>query len=765
MSTTPAAPPAPSAPRHTRNRWGWWLRGLVLAGLTLGLAFGLRMLEWPVWQNPEYRLGEEWLLATHDAYHWVAGAEGFEFGTGHPMSEMLRIMAGFVGTYPAAVAFWFPAVLASLVAVMVFAWAWALGALEVGVAAGVLASLAPGFMARTLLGYYDTDLVTLFFPLSIALAPACWAMRFLLLPHALLTRIFGEAGTAVFPSLPGGLSSLRENSLAWPWILALALSGLLAWWTQAWHSVFPYLVRYNVCLLAVLALLLAPRGRRRITLLGASAYALPAVWGIWGLVGAALPLLAGLGLARELRQNRVLTQVARSSRQRLRTLAPVLLLWGVVVAGIVNGEILDTLTHQIGAYVKTAEDIKTQGGESVSYPSVAQSIIEVQDLELGELFSYFHPLVEAAVLGFAGFFVVLFLRPGALFLLPLAALGILSMKLGGRMVMFGAPITALGLALPTHWLVQRALPQRWRGGLSGGVTALLLLAFLAAPFVELIPAMSQGPMLDRRHAAGLARLRQITPEDAMIWIWWDWGYATHHFARRKTIADGAAHGGASLYLPAAVFATHDPRFARQLIKYTALKGNEPGQAFAGLGNAGADDLIRFLKNPETPLLNAPGKQYMVVSFEMVRLGFWISTFGCWDFLKREGQGYALSIVPQPLSYRLNTGEVLVQGNVKSIPATRISVFEDGRMVHRDYVQEWFDKNPGASREKERQFLDSRRNVNFLFNRVTGEKLVVDEALYSTLMVRLLVDNPTEKYFAPYFKIVYDNAFVRIYEVL
>ena len=55
----------------------FWLHGLFWGLVTLGLAFALRMLEWPCWQNPEYRLGSEWLLATHDAYHWVAGAEGF----------------------------------------------------------------------------------------------------------------------------------------------------------------------------------------------------------------------------------------------------------------------------------------------------------------------------------------------------------------------------------------------------------------------------------------------------------------------------------------------------------------------------------------------------------------------------------------------------------------------------------------------------------------------------------------------------------------
>lgn len=64
----------------------FWLHGLFWGLVTLGLAFALRMLEWPCWQNPEYRLGSEWLLATHDAYHWVAGAEGFGHAVGHPMA-------------------------------------------------------------------------------------------------------------------------------------------------------------------------------------------------------------------------------------------------------------------------------------------------------------------------------------------------------------------------------------------------------------------------------------------------------------------------------------------------------------------------------------------------------------------------------------------------------------------------------------------------------------------------------------------------------
>ena len=96
----------------------FWLHGLFWGLVTFGLAFALRMVEWPCWQNPEYRLGSEWLLATHDAYHWVAGAEGFGHAVGHPMAVMLRGMADLLGTYPAAVAFWFPALLSCFVAVI-----------------------------------------------------------------------------------------------------------------------------------------------------------------------------------------------------------------------------------------------------------------------------------------------------------------------------------------------------------------------------------------------------------------------------------------------------------------------------------------------------------------------------------------------------------------------------------------------------------------------------------------------------------------------
>ena len=637
----------------------YWLRGLFWGLLTLGLAFGLRMMEWPCWQNPEYRLGSEWLLATHDAYHWVAAAEGFGLGVGHPMAEMLRLMAQTLHTYPAAVAFWFPAVLASLVAVIVFAWVWALGSMEAGVAAGLITSLAPGFLARTLLGYYDTDLVTLFFPLLMTLAPACWAMRYMLLPRMILRRLALGSGLKAAQRLWGERGADEAhlerlgNPLRWQWVLLLGASGVISWWTQEWHSVFPYLIRYNVVLLALMALIMAPRGRRGILLLGGLAYALPTLGGPAGFGFSLILLLAG-------------NKAGRGLRHLLCRPLVLVLLWLGAAALLVQGEILTTLINHANAYLKHSGDVRSTGeGMSLVYPSVAQSIIEVQDLSFAALFPYFHPWMEAAVVGLAGFVLVLFRRPGALFLLPLAALGLLSTKLGGRMVMFGAPVVAVGLTLPLYWLLQRLLRADLRGAVAGVATSCILLALLVAPFADMIQAISQGPIINRRHAEALTRARTMTPEDAKLWLWWDWGYAAHHFARRSTIADGAQHAGPSLYLPAAVFATDNARFARQLIRYTAKMGNEPGNVFEGLDGRAAQALMDKLRSPETPLVEAKGRLFVVVSFEMLRLGFWISNFGNWNFVTRQGEGGALSIVPQALAYRLDTGEVRLEGSTST----------------------------------------------------------------------------------------------------
>lgn len=799
-----------SAP-HTR--WSGILTGLLLCVATYTLAFALRLQEWPSWQNVEFRLGSEMLLATHDAYHWVAGAESFEFGTGHPMSELLRLLALFTGTSPATVAFWLPPVMASLVAALVFAFAWSLGAMQAGVCAGVLASVTPGFLARTLFGYADTDLVTLFLPLLIALIPACWTERFLRSPLDFLpfenTFVFQGMREAGILSQQKGHRQSEQFSPVW--IVLLALAGLLSWWGQEWHSLFPYLVRFNAAMIGGLALLFGYPGHRKTTLLTGLNYTMPALAGPVGAIFPIVLLIATIG-----KRHRFLELLHR----------PLFLsvLWIMACVLLFDESVLRTMLAHIQAYLKPVSLPPADVNDVLLFPSIARSIIEIQDLSLSEMRLYFHPWSAVTVLGLIGFLLMLCVRSGAFFLLPLAGLALLSTKMGGRMIMFGAPVVAIGLTLPFDWFAcgisyvkkylhpiftalavltliltialipgleyESDFPQFWAGleeirtvvfccGVLAlctafvkkrGMTflcrmciALLLGCLIIPPLADLIPSMTQGPMINRRHANALVAARSATPSDAILWLWWDWGYAAHHFARRKTIANGAEHGGPSLFLPAAVFATDNPRFARQLVKYTAVKDNVPGNVFKDMTASQAARLIQQLKKPETPLIQVQGKQYLVVSFDMLDLGFWISTFGNWDFPKKEGRGHAISIVPQALRYRLDKGEVVMHN--ATVSAASIDVFADSGLEHRDYLNPPAFLPDAEAIQAWREDIERRRNVHFLFNKVTGEKLVVDDHMYKTLMVQLLIGKPSNPNFAPWFRLIYDNTFCRIYEVL
>ena len=56
-------------PKARRGTASVWLLGLLIGAITYATAFRLRLEEWASWQNAEFRLGNEMLLATHDAYH------------------------------------------------------------------------------------------------------------------------------------------------------------------------------------------------------------------------------------------------------------------------------------------------------------------------------------------------------------------------------------------------------------------------------------------------------------------------------------------------------------------------------------------------------------------------------------------------------------------------------------------------------------------------------------------------------------------------
>ncbi|MDR2162069.1 MAG: dolichyl-diphosphooligosaccharide--protein glycosyltransferase subunit STT3 [Desulfovibrio sp.] len=799
----------------------------VCVFLVFFLTLGGRLLELPYWNSVAYRLDGEYLLATHDAYHWIAGAEGFEFGAGHPMSELVRILSAATGILPANLGFWLPPLLGSILALAVFFWGWGLGYPWAGVCAGLMTSLSPGFFARTLLGFYDTDLVVLLFAVLLGLPPALWLNPWLACPADLAVSFFrrrGWRGSAPAPCpafvqeppLPRwffgpsrrsgvlrlGREGLRRGILSRPWLLLLLLSGLFGHQTQAWHSFFPYLVRFSCLLLPLLILVLGPKGGRDLLLRAALCHVLP-------LVGGAAGLAAALAYAWILLHLPEPGAEASSGRLRRAVWSPFLLLglWAAALVLVCDAEVFAAMLRSFTAYVHRGGDsagLSAAVEDPLVFPSVAQSIIEVQTIAGADLLAYFYPHERVALLGCLAFTLGILFLPVLLWFAPLLALAGMSLYMGGRMTMFGPPGLTLALCMAgglvseqiffrSLFLLRRSgrqaaclafrlllrSPLVLRGGLreegARAVWCLLSCLVLGWPLLAFVPDYSQGPVISREQAAALRFLRENSPPESVIWNWWDWGYAVHHFARRAAIADGARHGGPSLYLPAAVYTTADPRFARQVIKYTALKENIPARVFEGLTATQAQDLMVRLGNPDLPLLEAPGRQYLVVSFDLLRLGLWITRYGSWNFVQRGGAGALMSNISQALEYNMETGWVRPPQE-QPVYARSIDVFSPrglerasfnrtggNHFIFNPLPPEWAYPADQERRDPLAWFWKHLRG-NLAFTAMANDKIVVDSVYYNTLLARLLLSPPDDPLLSPYFHLVYDAVYTRVYEV-
>ena len=793
---------------------------VLLAVLLYILATGARLLEIPFWDNPAYLLEGEYLLATHDAYYWTAGATGFGTGIDHPMSGFVRIVAGITGQSPANAGFWLPPFCAGLLAVAVFAWGAGLGHPFAGFVAGLIASLSPAFCARTLLGFCDTDLIILLFSTLLGLVPALWVHPWLVSPvdgilgiyltrwkrkffavstnGALQQSRFGDYFFQWLEKrsrpLQAAVPAMERSILSWPWLLALMLSGLFGYWTQEWHSFFPYLVRFSALFLPCCILVLGPLQGRMFLMEGALCHTLPLLLGFNGLaIALSYSLWLKLPLSRlKARIPSIRPGVDRRIQALLTRHHPLLvaLLWTLVLLWCLDSTVLYAMKNSFWAYVHRDGEVLKMATEPLVFPSVTSSIIETQTIRLMDFLAYFYPNPFVGIMAIICFFLVLLVFPVLGWMLPLLALAFLSMYMGGRMAMFAPPPLVLGLCMASGWLLfgvwKRLHPLGGRvleciadkGQLALFFACSLVLGgYMAWPLVTLVPAYSHGPVISQEQAAGLAFLKKNTHEEAIVWNWWDWGYATHYFARRGTIADGAKHGEAALYLPALAYSTADARLARQVIKHTALKGNVPGRVFSGMTPAMAQELVARLGNQETPLVEAPGKQYFVVSFEILRRGIWITRFGSWNFERKKSSGAIMNNIPEGLEFELATGSV-TKDNGPIIAAASIDIFSpEGirQYVYPDQKGNHFIFNMQNHQEATKRvqasgsllvrFWEWARADGVRFTSPAGDKMVVDPIFYNTMMVRLLLGKKDDPRITPYFRCVFDNIYCRIYEVL
>ncbi|WP_320173876.1 STT3 domain-containing protein [Maridesulfovibrio sp.] len=690
-----------------------WKIFLLFALICFSIAFGLRAIELPKWDNPAYMVNGEYIMGTHDAYSWMAGAKGVGSAANNPMSGMLRVLNTVTGIQIGNIAFWLPAVFSGFCAIAAFGWGMLLGGRWVGLLGAVYATSIPAYYLRTRLSYYDTDIITLFFPLLISLLIVCW------IKQGIRKRWIPLAG---------------EEKEFVPTLLDYffpVVAGALGTWGKFWHSDVQTFSVFTLFVSVFLVLLCAKRKNQGILLNGIVLFSLAAFLGYTG-------VLLSVVMAF------VFYQISTTDNKKyisnlwinLAAIVAIFALSGIWAF------IFSFISSKVVAYLKPAAD-NAGAIQGPIYPGIAQSVIEAQNVPLQTIID---TATGSEVLWWfatiAGLFLFL-LRPEAIYLFPFYLLMFAAVKIGGRFTMFsGAP---LGLAMGyVSCLIIDKINLKSSHELVKACVCVLFAGTLVWHVTPLYNGVPVTPIMGKYHAQALIKTGPIMPEDATVWTWWDWGYATKYYTGKHSFADGGNHAGNVLLPLALAYTTSSPFQANQLMKYSALNGNNPSLVWKDKSALEVYGFLKSLGTHKYELAKAP-KQYIVASWENIRLAYWILYYGSWNIVNGSGVHPEVLTINNAFDIDYVKGVVTVK-NQRPLKVSAYNILDYQGMKAQGY--------PG--------------NIGpaLLYNHPVSQGFFVDSFAYQSMLIRLLLTDPKDPAIAGNFKLVYEGfPNVRIYEVL
>ncbi len=712
--------------------WKWLA---VIAVLSYAVTLAVRIMEAGAWSQPGLSVAGEAIMATHDTYGWLAGAKGVNQFAHYGLSGLARGLAALTGAPLWKIAFWGPAWLGSLLAVVTALWGWLLGGRRTAILAGAIGGLLPGFYMRSRLGYFDTDTFTLIMPLTIGLMLAvllsfCCSRAWV----ASEAERREEGGT-----LPG----------AAPWLaLGFGLFARVAHFAHYDIRIIGILLYWGALVLAGLT----ARPGRRLQALG-----LLVVYGITAYVGVfhqhlgvfSLTFLDYVGIA-------VAAALAFLLWKRPEAARPVLdhpWVWlAALVAVVFLGDLLSPLgpfwTKAV-SYFKPVAEVGGAGAGGVpgpKYPGITQSIREAKNVaDWGNFLAGVSITPWVGGLSALGLLAALALRPALALMLPLIVLGMLSLFMGVRFAMFGGPAFALGLALGLHWLLKAVLDKT---GVRESVFTLAQIVVAGACLVTLTvqyKAMNLTPVVAEVHAAALMKLRAVAPGDAQVWTWWDYGYATQYYAERMTPTDGGKHAGRDIYPTALALTTPSYRQSAQVMLLSASLGDDPAAKWDKLPARDVQAALEGLAQTDQPLAKVP-TQYVVACWENINLLYWMTYYGSWDLVAGRGTHAKTQDVREAFNVDQARGAMVFRA---SAPILISSV---------DMLT--------AQGTRRATFPGNAGHPHLIINDVVKQVILLDDLAYNSMAVQLLIGDAARPEQARYFKLVHEGyPLVRIYEVL
>jgi dolichyl-diphosphooligosaccharide--protein glycosyltransferase/undecaprenyl-diphosphooligosaccharide--protein glycosyltransferase len=669
-----------------------------------------------------FKYAGQFMINTNDGYYWAEGARDLLQGYHQPHdlspvneapSQLTYVLSKILPISFETLIFYMPSVIGSLIVVPILLIAYNLGIVEVGFLAALLASIAVSYYNRTMVGYYDTDMLTIVFPTLLL-----WSL----------------------------ILAVRTKEEKYLLITALEIIAYRWWYPGSYSLEFSYLG-----LLLIYALLFDRQERFYLKLV-------------------AMMLFAMVGLPGWLRFIMVVVVYGIFKYRKISKFVWYLLGASIVLFFVTGG--FAPIWAQLKGYVfKEALEV-THDQLSLHFFSVNQTIREAGQIP----FSVFAERISGhwitLVFSLVGYALMAWRYRVMLLALPMLGLGFLALFGGLRFTIYAVPVCALGIAY-FIFTCSVSIPRLFANERLGHIvkSAFVVLSSIGILYPNILHVIEYRvpTVFNKMEVEQLTALKTLSNREDYVISWWDYGYPIRYYADVKTLIDGGKHSG-DVNFPVSYMLTSAQESAAKLarleVEYTEKAAvlaetnqstmNNTAQMTLDYGFHDANDFLTALQTP----LTLPQKTrdiYFYLPFRMLSIFPTVAEFSNIDLMSG-------NINRRPFLFESNQfqddGKRLNLGSGVSLDKERGMLSLGAKEVPvKSFIQTAY--NPQNQLIKNQQTIHQNGHLNIVYMQAYHTFLILDDTMLNSSYIQLFV---LENYDARFFEPIRLDAYAKIYRL-
>ncbi len=665
----------------------------------------------------------QFMINTNDGYYFAQGANNLltdpnNTWYGSPihraLSQLTYLFTKFSPFSLDTVLFYMPMFISSFIVVPVILISLFFKRLEVGFIAALLSSIAWSYYNRTMVGYYDTDMLTV------------------VLPSLILYSIIGANQTKKDKYLL--LTAIFVATYGWwyhaSFSLDFAFFGLFFLYT----TVFDRKNIYNFKLLAIMLTAMI-------------------------MIDVYIKILI-IAILYRLFINQKYNKF-------------VYYIFGLSIVAMFATGGFAPIISELSIYVFRSHLVNISKGLDLHFFTVMQTIRESSSISFTLFADRISGSIATFIISVIGYLWLSYRFRFMLFALPMVGLGFIAMHSGLRFTIYAIVPLALGIAfliseiakkMPTYFLQYSILT----------IGTILILI----PNLLHVEQYKAPTVFTKKEVQILTHLRAVSNPKEYVVSWWDYGYPLRYYTHLRTIIDGGAHGGSEDYTVSYILTHPQnigAKLARFDVDYNIkakivakknklLPKKRKIKLFSNIeemtthsGFKNVNNFIKALNEGKIALSKNKRGIYIYLPYRMLNIYPTIELFSHLNVMtgKQYRQSlYFLSSVLKQKQQKI----LLKQGVVLNLKTATIK-FSNATTQINHFVKTWYDKNERL--HKIIKIINDNSHVNVIYMSSYGKFLIVDNTTYNSLFVQLFV---LHNYNPKLFKPIELNPYAAVYKL-